>query len=59
MEINQVRSGQAKNGRTTCTAVAEIKTRLVDGIEVHRGSANVFFDHGLPDPDELKMKRVW
>ena len=33
-----------------------MKTRLVDGIEVHRGSGNVFADLGLPDADKLKIK---
>ena len=36
--------------------VAEMKTRLVDGVEVHRGSGNVFADLGLPDADKLKIK---
>ena len=33
-----------------------MKTRLVDGIEVHQGSGNVFADLGLPDADKLKIK---
>jgi predicted XRE-type DNA-binding protein len=33
-----------------------MKTRLVDGIEVQRGSGNVFADLGLPDADKLKIK---
>lgn len=33
-----------------------MKTRLVDGIEVHQGSGNVFADLGLADADKLKIK---
>ena len=33
-----------------------MKTRLIDGVEVHRGSGNVFADLGLPDADKLKIK---
>ncbi len=33
-----------------------MKTRLVDGVEVHRGSGNVFDDLGLPDAEKLKIK---
>ena len=33
-----------------------MKTRLIDGIEVHRGSGNVFADLGLADADKLKIK---
>ncbi len=33
-----------------------MKTRLIDGTEVHRGSANVFADLGLADADKLKIK---
>lgn len=33
-----------------------MKTRRMDGIEVHRGSGNVFADLGLPDADKLKIK---
>ena len=33
-----------------------MKTRLVQGVEVHRGSGNVFADLGLPDADKLKIK---
>jgi predicted XRE-type DNA-binding protein len=33
-----------------------MKTRLVNGIEVHRGSANVYADLGLLDADKLKIK---
>lgn len=33
-----------------------MKTRRMDGIEVHRGSSNVFADLGLPDADKLKIK---
>ena len=36
--------------------VAEMKTRLTDGIEVHRSSGNVFADLGLADADKLKIK---
>ena len=30
--------------------------RIIDGIEVHRGSANVYADLGLPDAERLKIK---
>lgn len=33
-----------------------MKTRLIDGVEVHRGSGNVFADLGLPDAEKLKIK---
>jgi predicted XRE-type DNA-binding protein len=33
-----------------------MKTRLIDGVEVHRGSDNVFTDLGLADADKLKIK---
>ena len=33
-----------------------MKTRLIDGIEVQRGSGNVYADLGLPDADKLKIK---
>ena len=33
-----------------------MKTRLIDGVEVHRGSGNVFADLGLPDAEKLKLK---
>ena len=33
-----------------------MKTQLVDGVEVHRGSGNVFADLGLVDADKLKIK---
>ena len=30
--------------------------RIIDGIEVDRGSANVYADLGLPDAERLKIK---
>ncbi len=33
-----------------------MKTRLVNGVKVHRGSANVFADLGLADAEKLKIK---
>ena len=33
-----------------------MKTRLVDGVEVRRGSGNVFADLGLADAEKLKIK---
>ena len=33
-----------------------MKTRRVRGVEVHRGSGNVFADLGLPDAEKLKIK---
>lgn len=33
-----------------------MKTRLVEGVEVHRGSDNVFADLGLADAEKLKIK---
>jgi predicted XRE-type DNA-binding protein len=35
---------------------AKLKNRLIDGIEVQRGSDNVFADLGLADTDKLKIK---
>lgn len=33
-----------------------MKTRIVEGAEVHRSSGNVFADLGLPDAEKLKIK---
>jgi predicted XRE-type DNA-binding protein len=33
-----------------------MKKRIVDGVEVHRSSGNVFADLGLPDAEKLKIK---
>ena len=33
-----------------------MKNRLVEGVEVHRGSGNAFADLGLADAEELKIK---
>ena len=33
-----------------------MKTRIVDGVEVHRGTGNVFADLGLADAEKLKIK---
>ncbi len=33
-----------------------MKTQVVNGIEVHRGSDNAFADLGLPDAEKLKIK---
>jgi predicted XRE-type DNA-binding protein len=33
-----------------------MKTRLVQGVEMHRGSGNVFADLGLADAEKLKIK---
>ena len=33
-----------------------MKTRLIHGVEVHRGSGNVFADLGIPDAEKLKIK---
>ena len=33
-----------------------MKNRLVDSVEVHSGSGNVFADLGLPDAEKLKIK---
>lgn len=33
-----------------------MKTRLVNDVEVHRGSGNVFADLGLADAEKLKIK---
>ena len=33
-----------------------MKTRFVSGVEVHRGSANLFADLGLIDAEKLKIK---
>ncbi len=33
-----------------------MKSQLIDGVEVHRGSANVFADLGLADAEKLKIK---
>lgn len=33
-----------------------MKTRWIDGIEIHHSSGNVFADLELPDADQLKIK---
>ena len=33
-----------------------MKARFVDGVEVHRGSGNVFADLGLAEAEKLKIK---
>ena len=33
-----------------------MKNRLVEGVEMRRGSSNVYADLGLPDADKLKIK---
>ena len=33
-----------------------METQLVEGVEVHRGSGNVFADLGLADAEKLKIK---
>ena len=33
-----------------------MKTRLIDGVKVHRGSGNVFADLDLADAEKLKIK---
>jgi predicted XRE-type DNA-binding protein len=33
-----------------------MKTQVVDGVEVHHGTGNVFADLGLPDADKLSIK---
>jgi len=33
-----------------------MKKRMIDGVEIEKGSGNVFTDLGLPDADRLKIK---
>jgi predicted XRE-type DNA-binding protein len=33
-----------------------MQKRIIDGVEVQRGSGNVFADLGLPDAEKLKIK---
>jgi predicted XRE-type DNA-binding protein len=33
-----------------------MKTRIVDGVDVHQGTGNVFADLGLVDAEKLKIK---
>lgn len=33
-----------------------MKTQDMDGVDVRRGSSNVFADLGLPDSEKLKIK---
>ncbi len=33
-----------------------MEKRIVDGVEVHRGSGNVYADLGLPDAEKLQIK---
>ena len=50
------RRDAAKNYRSECQGVTKIKTRNVEGFEVHRVSGNVFADLGLADAERLKIK---
>ena len=36
--------------------MSKMQTRTIDGIEVTRGSGNVFADLGLPNAEKLKIK---
>ena len=36
-----------------------MKNRLIDRVEVQRGSGNVYADLGLPDAEKLKIKTGW
>ena len=36
-----------------------MKTQLVDGVEVRRGSSNVFADLGLAEAEKLRIKLAW
>lgn len=33
-----------------------MKQRVINGVEIHRGSSNVFLDLGLADAEKLKIK---
>ncbi len=33
-----------------------MKSKVINGIEVHQGSNNIFADFGLPDAEKLKIK---
>ena len=33
-----------------------MKTKLIDGVEIHESSGNVFADLGLPDPEKHMIK---
>ncbi len=35
---------------------ADMEPRVIEGVEVHRGSDNVFADLGLADAEKLKIK---
>jgi predicted XRE-type DNA-binding protein len=43
-------------GPSVYQGVAEVKTKTVQGVEVHLSSGNVFADLGLADADKLKIK---
>jgi predicted XRE-type DNA-binding protein len=36
--------------------IAKMKSRLIDNVEVFRGSDNIFADLGLADAEKLKIK---
>lgn len=52
LDLIRARLKVQRRGLRSC----DMKKRLIDGIEVHRGSRNVFADLGLPDADTLKIK---
>ena len=56
-EVNLLRPNLRIYEKLCCTQRScGIKTRLINGIEVHRGTANVYADLGLLDADKLKIK---
>ena len=36
--------------------MSKLKMRIVDGVEFHEGSGNVFEDLGFPNADEMRVK---
>ena len=36
-----------------------MKLRIIDGVEVHSRSGNVYADLGLADAEQIKIKTIW
>ena len=47
---------QAQGGSSVCQEMAKMKTQPIEGLDVQRGSGNVFTDLDLPDAEKLHIK---
>jgi hypothetical protein len=49
-------AGEKCDAAMVLKRIAKMKSRLIDNVEVFRGSDNVFADLGLTDAEKLKIK---